>query len=321
MDAVLPPGHTWRRPTPDDAEGFYALVAAHNTAVVGFADFTLDDARDQLTEPGFDPSVDGWLVHDAAGALVGFGWTFGNGDSDQVEGEVIAGDDDVADWLFGVVEERADEIVAALGHDGARLGINVYRDHVAQQARAEARGYRPATTFHRMRIDHDGPVEPFELPPGVEIAVGPGDGALRREAHAVLMASFADHFGWVQLPFDEWHARVDSAASDDWSQLKVAYVDGVPAAMLLGHNGFVADEDCGYVRNVGVLPEYRGRGLARLLLREAFVDDARRGRQGTLLHVDTNNTTPALGLYLGSGMRPVLAVDVWLLTPETRLRP
>ena len=57
--------------------------------------------------------------------------------------------------------------------------------------------------------------------------------------------------------------------------------------------------------------EYRGRGLARLLLERAFARDAAAGRAGTLLHVDTANTTPALDLYLSVGMRAVLAIDMW----------
>ncbi|MCB1005324.1 MAG: GNAT family N-acetyltransferase [Acidimicrobiales bacterium] len=88
-------------------------------------------------------------------------------------------------------------------------------------------------------------------------------------------------------------------------------MDGTPAAMLHAHDGFLADEGCGYVRHVGVRRERRGQGLARLLLRTAFAADAARGRAGTLLHVDANNTTPALGLYRSLGMRPVLVVDVW----------
>ena len=38
------------------------------------------------------------------------------------------------------------------------------------------------------------------------------------------------------------------------------------------------------------------------------------GRSGTILHVDTNNPTPALGLYLSVGMKPVLIIDVWRRT-------
>ena len=60
-----------------------------------------------------------------------------------------------------------------------------------------------------------------------------------------------------------------------------------------------------------MLQEARGTGLAKLLLRQSFLDDHRRGRRGTILHVDANNTTPALDLYLSVGMRSVLAVDVW----------
>lgn len=318
MQVDLPGGHSWRRPTPDDAAAVFALVAAHNTAVVGFADFTLDDARDQLTEPGFDPTTDGWLVHDPGGELCGFGWVFGEPDSDQVETEIITDDETVADWLLDQIVTRAGAMAAAAGYGAPRMGLNIYRDAAPQRAWAESRGFAPATTFHRMRIDHGGPVAPPAVPDGVEIRRGPGDEAFRREAHAVLMSSFAEHFGWVQIGFDEWHERVDSAASDDWTQLQVAYVDGVPVAMVFGHNGFVEDEGCGYVRNIGVLDEFRGRGLARLLLQQAFADDVERGRQGTLLHVDTNNTTPALDLYVGVGMRPVLVVDVWLFNPATR---
>ena len=55
----------------------------------------------------------------------------------------------------------------------------------------------------------------------------------------------------------------------------------------------------------------RGKGLAKLLLRQAFARDANAGRVGTILHVDTNNPTPALGLYERVGMRTVLVIDVW----------
>ena len=61
MTAVLPDTHTVRPPTKDDAEAVFGLVSAYNTAVLGFADYTLDDMVDQLTDPGFEPATDGWL--------------------------------------------------------------------------------------------------------------------------------------------------------------------------------------------------------------------------------------------------------------------
>ena len=81
--------------------------------------------------------------------------------------------------------------------------------------------------------------------------------------------------------------------------------------MLHGNDQFAEDEGCGYVARVAVVAAARGKGLARLLLRQAFARDARAGRVGTILHVDTNNPTPALGLYERVGMRTVLVIDVW----------
>jgi len=76
-------------------------------------------------------------------------------------------------------------------------------------------------------------------------------------------------------------------------------------------NDFVSIDNCGYVARIGVLPEERGRGLAKFLLEDTFAVDAAAGRTGTILHVDSANPTPALDLYLGVGMRPVLIIDQW----------
>lgn len=84
--------------------------------------------------------------------------------------------------------------------------------------------------------------------------------------------------------------------------------------MVITNDRFVKDENCSYVVDLGVLAEARGRGIAKYLLRNAFAADVRAGRTGTILHVDSNNKTPALELYTSVGMRPVLVIDIWRLT-------
>jgi ribosomal protein S18 acetylase RimI-like enzyme len=168
-----------------------------------------------------------------------------------------------------------------------------------------------SATYHRMRIDHDREVPDPELPEGVTVASGGEEKAVRRDAHAIHQTSFTGQFGFVEQDFEQWHEGFDASVVHDWGQLQVAYVDGQPSAMLLGNDQFVEDEQCGYVRLLGVLPKQRGRGLARLLLRRAFARDVRAGRVGTLLHVNTANPTPALDLYQSVGMRVVLVIDVW----------
>ena len=59
-----------------------------------------------------------------------------------------------------------------------------------------------------------------------------------------------------------------------------------------------------YVSILGVLREFRGRGLARLLLRTAFVQARDMGLAGTALHVDSQNPTGATALYRSVGMTP-----------------
>lgn len=196
------------------------------------------------------------------------------------------------------------------GHPAAVADVGVYRADLAKQALVQEYGFTPATSFHRMRVDFDGPVPPPEPPPGVTLHDG-RDEQVRREAHRVHQEGFAGHFGHTYAGYDAWYARRQARSTTDWAQLVLARADGRPAAMVLGDDQFASDEGCGYVATLAVLPEFRGRGLGRLLLRTALAADAARGRKGTILHVDSNNTTPALGLYESEGMRPVLVMDVW----------
>lgn len=311
MNCELPAGTTWRRPTLADAYEIWRFVSAQNTAIIGFADCTLDDVRDELGEPDFDPERDGWLVHDRDGTLAGYGWACRKGDSDEIDVDAISADETVGAWLWTAAIERAGEVAAELGHSEITLDAGIYRVDEAQQGRAESFGFVPATTFHRMRVDQDGThTEPHQAQ-GVVVRTGEHDVQVRRDAHDIWNAANVGQFGHVPRSFSEWHDVIEASSTRDWSQLRVADLDGRPAAMLLGNDQFVADESCGYVARVAVLEAARGRGLAKLLLRQAFAADANKGRAGTILHVDTNNPTPALGLYESVGMRPVLVIDMW----------
>jgi ribosomal protein S18 acetylase RimI-like enzyme len=81
------------------------------------------------------------------------------------------------------------------------------------------------------------------------------------------------------------------------------------AGWVRGSNRYAA-EGAGYVASIGVLREHRSRGLARALLQARLADDAARGFERTLLHVDSESPTGATRLYEGVGMR----VDVESVT-------
>ncbi|GAA3446716.1 GNAT family N-acetyltransferase [Planomonospora venezuelensis] len=308
-------GYSTRRPSAEDAKAIHELISLCDTQVIGKADMTLDDVIDELNDPAFDAGEDGWLVHDADGRLVAWAWARRKGDSDNVDIDVVVHPDAQAltGRLWDAVTERAAQITTALGHDHAVLDIGLYREDSGKRAVAAARGFAPATSFIRLLVDHEAPVTDPTAPAGVTLRNGLTE-EVRRQGHAVQQAGFAEHFGFTPKGFDEWFSDLDASSSTDWAQLVVACADGEPAAMLLGSNMFAGDENCGYVRQLAVLPAFRGRGLGRFMLRTAFAADARRGRAGTYLHVDANNSTPALDLYLSVGMRQVLAIDVWRRT-------
>lgn len=318
MADVLPAPLAVRRPTLDDARAIFDLMTACDIAAIGRPDNTIDDVKDDLVEPGFSMDRDAWLVHEGD-QLVGYGWACRKGDSDNVDVDVYAAWDAsaAAEWLWTAVVRRAVEIAREVGHPRAVVDVGIHRQDEAKAQQARQRGFAVATSFYRMRIDHKGPVSEPSLADGVALLTAGGDEALRRVANAIRNSAFTEHFGFYEETYDEWAASMAASSSHDWSQVRIATVDGVPAAMLMGSEQFVPDDNCGYVRVLAVLPAYRGRGLGALLLRDRFAADARAGRVGTILHVDANNTTPALGLYESVGMRTVLVIDVWQQTLPT----
>src|SRR4051794_22023704 len=61
-----------RRPTPDDATGVFEVVAARDTADIGYPDYSVEDAREELAEPGVDLERDAWVATDADGRVLAF---------------------------------------------------------------------------------------------------------------------------------------------------------------------------------------------------------------------------------------------------------
>jgi mycothiol synthase len=309
--AVLPDGYTVRSPEPTDAEALFAMLAAYNEAVVGFADTTLEEVAYCIDRPGFDPATDGWLVLAADGRLAGYASTLGLGDRQLLDVEVTSQYPEVAGWLVDRTVERAAEMGREHGHAEVTADVFAYRADEVLRAQLSGHDFTTGTTYHRMQIDHDGPVAAPAGHTGVVVRRGAFDEATRRAAHEALNESFRGQFGWVAAPYDEWFERHEDVPIFDWSQLTLLEIDGRVVAIRECNDKYVETDNCGHIGMLGVLGEFRGRGLAKFLLRDAFTHHAATGRAGTILHVDTNNPTPALDLYLSVGMTPTVIFDGW----------
>jgi ribosomal protein S18 acetylase RimI-like enzyme len=204
-----------------------------------------------------------------------------------------ASGDHLLEPLLEVAREQARLIDPALPlHVAAYTGV-------PKAAVLAAAGGEVVRHFWRMTVPvADVPAVP-ELPDGAQIRLaGEGDDDLRT-MYDVLDPAFADHFGAAPSTYDEWIEFRSSTALSDRSLWWLATVDSEPAAGLIGR----LVGTLGWIEEVGTLPAYRGRGLAKALLLTAIEEFRRRGFGEVGLGVDATNPTGAVRLYSSIGMR------------------
>jgi mycothiol synthase len=306
-----------RRPvTVDDLAAVAELLTAYDHAVLGHADFTMTELESDLRAERGEKL--GW--YDDAGTLVAYGWVARVGDSPKIELDAYvhpSHDVEVGVETMAVLESRGTELSADAGHDHAVYDIGIYRQDERARQWLTARGFAVGTTFTRMRVDFDGPVD---LPPS--------DGSLsvRRSdlsdtdtaiGHALEEEAFLEHYGHVPRGVERFRERL-TEHGEGWASLWLADLEGTPVGQLVGTRQFEEDENAGYVRGLGVIPAGRGRGVGTALLRHYFSACQAEGRDAVLLHVDVANVTNALGLYESVGMRPILEIDAWTKTAPVR---
>jgi len=143
------------------------------------------------------------------------------------------------------------------------------------------------------------------LPAGVEIK------AVVVEEHGELLhrletSSFSEHFGYFPISSEDWiRERLAENSADPFGSF-VAFVDAVPAGFLLSSDSR-ADIQGGWVDKLGVLDEFRGRGLGKLLLKWGIAHAAQKGYTSIGLGADTGNESGALELYFGLGFEKQLS--------------
>ena len=162
----------------------------------------------------------------------------------------------------------------------------------------ERAGYEHVRSFWHMEIELSQTPALQPPPPGIVIrALEPARDA--RDLHAVVEESFSEHWGWSPTSFDDWWEPFQSRADFDPALTLVA----LEGERMVGAciNGVALDR--GWVRDLGVLKPWRGRGIAQALLVMTFRLFLERGFAKVGLGVDSENTTNATRLYERVGMR------------------
>jgi mycothiol synthase len=217
----------------------------------------------------------------------------------------------IASRLLELADTRAREAAAASGAVAVIVRTTVTDGDDRARAWFAARGFVPVRHLLEMRLELDGPRPAPRWPAGVRPrSFRPGRDELR--AWAAHQAAFADVATYLPLDLDEWvEDRVLRDPAFDPSLTFLATTDeGEVIGLALCRAGADGAPEDGYVRDLGVVPAWRGRGVGMALLLTVLAAFRERGLTGAALDVDDVTVGAAVHLYERAGMRVVRRIDV-----------
>ena len=215
-------------------------------------------------------------------------------------------------------DQQGNGIATALLSWGESLG----RQRGAEGVRAEvpetdlaghvllrSRGYHRVRSAFTMAktLGEDEVVRPD--PAGVTIRrYAEGDERALFEVHE---ASFADHWGFRPSTFEAFSDELRAFGLDPSLVFLAEAKVGV-----VGHVVSFLDENEGFIGMLGVIDSWRGRGIAKALLRRVFVEISTRDRTQVKLGVDAQNPHGAVALYQSVGMTVERQLDIFEIGPS-----
>jgi mycothiol synthase len=203
-------------------------------------------------------------------------------------------------WALGIVDRRMTE------EGPFEVLTMASAPNVAARRLFDRFGFRHVRTMWDMHRAVRADDEPVPSPDGITIRRFE-TGRDERTFWRVAEGAFVEHFNHTPTPYVSWEA--EWYRSEDWHPERILLADRDGA--VVGETAWVDADPDGYIVSVGVLPEHRGRGIARALLRRAFADIATAGFPNATLTVDSENTTGAVELYRSVGMEPIRETHVF----------
>jgi GNAT superfamily N-acetyltransferase len=285
------PTHLIARPgTFDDIPLIAALTSESETLDAGEPLVTLEDIHSDWHRPGFSPAVDSLLVFDsdrmAACAEVP-GWRASASVHPDYRGLGIG------TALLKWTERRG--LARTPSNLEARVGQTIPESHRAAADLFLRHGYELRHTSWVLRLPEDRSIERLPLPGNIEIR--PFRPAQETEAvFRVIEDAFNEWPDRQPTSFETWRAEVLERRDFEPSLLLVAAAQGEIVGAAFG----IPYPNEGWVEHLAVRADYRGRGIAKALLRAAFDEFRSRGLPAVGLSTDTR--TGALDLYLQIGM-------------------
>jgi mycothiol synthase len=272
------------------------------------ADFTVRPARSEDTEAVFQLYAD-WQTSNYGQVEIGremYATILASADGAfvaEMDGHVVGEADASGGWIDLGVEPsvRRRGIGSALLREAEAAATAEPALLVALQsdppgaAFARANGYEKAWEVWLMGIDLPDEIPEPKWPEGVSVRTYGGEEAEAREIKDLLDLAYAEEFHHKPATFEHWSRFMFEDPMFDAGVWFLAVADGeiVGAALNWGE---------GYIKDLVVHPDWRGRGLGKALVHQTFAEFKRRGLASVTLKTDSNNPTDAWRLYERVGM-------------------
>jgi mycothiol synthase len=292
---TMPSSFLSRAPVPSDAGAVAELVIAYERSLYGTTTYSLGDLEAEWET--LDLARDALVLLDGE-QPVAFGSLHDRGELWRIDGYVHP---DQRGRSIGT------ELVAVLEETAASRGARRIQNGVAEPDEAGHRllaglGYRPVRVFRELRIDLEAAPEPAQWPVGLV----PGDFDADRDAvafHAAQQEAFADHWEYTPREYGSWREFHIDTERFDPSLWGVVRADGeIAAGAICEANRYGG----GWIGVLFTRRPWRGQGVGRALIQDAFGKFWERGERSVGLSVDAESATGAFHLYESAGMRPVL---------------
>jgi mycothiol synthase len=288
---------------------FCNLVEKHRD---GIEPHTEETVAAGMRTPNFDPTINARMVLGDDGEPVAYVDVFVFRQPPVAPNIALTLHPDhehLGDLLVSWAEQHAREYWLPKAPAEARMVLGGWSrpEFTSEIERWQRYGMEHKRSFYTMKIELQSP-PPTQTLTGITLRTLGAESELPKVARTVDDA-FKDHFGHTPEPFETYYPRWKQAMVDDNPnydpELWLVAVDDANGQIIgisLGYGNNDNDPQHGWINTVGVLREYRGRGIAQALLYEHFRRMWDKGIRKASLGVDASSLTGATRLYERVGM-------------------
>ena len=265
---------------------------------------TEEELQNEWTYEGFSPQSDAFVAEDNNGNMLGYAAVYDVDRHCELSGDIYLHPDAninlIGTALLQAMQNRSMEHVPfAPENEAVQLRVAVDNRNERIKNLFLEMDFQAVRYHWRMEITlEQAPALP-DFPKDIEFR--PFD--WQKHAHAVWQArnaAFIGNWGSRELDFEEFTYYTKEHPEYDPSLWQVAWHGDQVIGFCINHMRM----GIGWVHILGIIPEYRGQGLGRILLQHAFSTFYRRKISVIGLGVDANNETGATQLYEKVGMKP-----------------